>query len=135
MCEILAAVAATWHCRTMLQGRDVLLFVDNEAAAVALVKGSAGCPDAAAAVAVAHAMWAGMGARVWIEWVDSESNPADGPSRDGVGCMYCAAHGWSVEAPQQPPWEEFFSGPDRLHRLITACVGVQQRTPHANVPR
>ena len=72
-------------------GRDVIAFVDNEAAVSALVRGASRATDAAQLVELAHALLLKLGCRLWIEWVDSLSNPADGLSRDGVEDLWTKA--------------------------------------------
>ncbi|CAK0807283.1 unnamed protein product, partial [Prorocentrum cordatum] len=66
-----------------LRGRDVIWFVDNEAAAAAGIRGGSGETEVDIMMQAAHLLWMHLDCRVWIEWVDSASNPADGLSRDG----------------------------------------------------
>ena len=37
----------------------------------------------------------------WYEWIDSDSNPADGLSRDGVSDQWTMSQGW--ELTELPP--------------------------------
>ena len=81
--ELLAAIApfislpAEWF-----QGRPVELWIDNSSAVAALVKGYSGKPDCARLVNMFHFAIARLGlASLWIDYVASESNPADVPSR------------------------------------------------------
>ena len=79
-----AAAAAPWLSRESFRGRDFIWFVDNAAAVSTLIRGSARPEDIdhiAAAVAFQNAS---LNHRAWYEWIDSESNPADGLSRDGL---------------------------------------------------
>ena len=69
--------------REVLQ-RDVLIFVDNEAAVSALIRGASRVADAAQLSELFHALLLKLAARAWVEWVDSDSNPADGLSRRGL---------------------------------------------------
>ena len=64
--------------------RDVLIFVDNEAAVSALIRGASRVADAAQLTELFHALLLRLAARAWVEWVDSDSNPADGLSRRGL---------------------------------------------------
>ena len=57
--------------------RDLLVFVDNEAAVSALIRGGSRVADAAWLVELFHALALRLGSRAWIEWTDSESNPSD----------------------------------------------------------
>ena len=63
-------------------GRPVELWVDNTGAVGALVKGYSGVPDCARIVNMFHFAIAKLGlASLWIDYVPSESNPGDIPSR------------------------------------------------------
>ena len=74
-----AVAAATW-CETLID-RDVLVFLDNEAARYALVKGYSPVASAAKLLGEAWLSFSRSGASVWIARVPSGSNPADAPSR------------------------------------------------------
>ena len=75
-------------------GRDVTCFVDNEAAAAALIRGGFGAEDVDLLSQLAHLAFMPLQARVWFEWVDSEANPADGLSRLGLDDPWTRAQGW-----------------------------------------
>ena len=47
-----------------------------------MVKGASGQGDVAAIIAFTHAIAIKFSIRWWIEWVASDDNPADAPSRD-----------------------------------------------------
>ena len=65
-----------------LEGRPVELWIDNSGAIGALVKGYSGVPDCARIVNLFHFAAAKVGIKsLWIDYVASESNPADVPSR------------------------------------------------------
>ena len=65
-----------------LHGRPVELWIDNSGAIGALIKGYSGVPDCARIVNLFHFATAKLGiASLWIDYVPSESNPADIPSR------------------------------------------------------
>ena len=51
-------------------------------AVAALTKGYSGVPDSARLVHIFHAWCAGAQASVWLEYVPTQPNPADAPSRD-----------------------------------------------------
>ena len=82
--EALAVLWATLAFKEELCNRDVILFVDNQAVCSALVRGSSSSDDIATIVALCHLVWAAFCTRVWIEYVPSDDNPADGLSRDGI---------------------------------------------------
>ena len=66
----------------MRHGRLVELWVDNSGAVAALVKDYSGLPDCSRLVNIFHFAIAKLGLEsLWIDYVPSESNPADVPSR------------------------------------------------------
>ena len=74
-----AVAAAIW--REALLDRDVIFFLDNEAARFSLVKGYTPISSAAKLLGEAWLCLSGCGASAWIARVPSGSNPADAPSR------------------------------------------------------
>lgn len=81
--ELMPSFAIPWDCEGIWKAIDVRWFVDNEAAAAALVKGYSCQPDMHAVTVEAHLLWARLQWRVWVDPVDSGANVADGVSRDG----------------------------------------------------
>jgi hypothetical protein len=79
--ELYPAVAARLVWAKLLKHRKVLVFVDNEAARVALIKGNSGNHHSAQLVWSFHDMDIEQQCRMWIARVPSCSNPADAPSR------------------------------------------------------
>ena len=78
--EAVCAVVAAWHFQDRLRGRDILYWVDNAPALEALIKGTSPMPDIALIAELAQITWAHLHMRIWLEWVDSGSNQADGLS-------------------------------------------------------
>ena len=78
-------LAALYNEREVLQGRDILFFVDNMGALAALVAGYSRNGDAADLAACFHIVAAEMQCRVWLEWVDSKANIIDKLSRGPDG--------------------------------------------------
>ena len=79
--ELLPVVLAQELWGDRFRGRRVLIFVDNDAARHALIKGAS--PSGPSALMV-DAFWtreAELEAFSWVERVPSPSNPADAPSR------------------------------------------------------
>ena len=63
-------------------GWPVELWVDNSGAVGGLIKGYSGVPDCARIINLFHFVLARLGiASLWIDYVPTESNVADGPSR------------------------------------------------------
>jgi len=81
--ELAAALAAILSLpEAWLRNRPVELWIDNSGAVGSLVKGYSGVPDCARIVNMFHFAVAKAGmASLWIDYVPSESNPADVPSR------------------------------------------------------
>ena len=101
--EAFDPLTATWDCAA-LRERDVIWFVDNEAAVATLIRGASTQGDVQAIVEASHLLWSLRRLRVWIEWIDSDSNPSDGLSRDGLICSWCAKHGITLTLAKPPPW-------------------------------
>lgn len=62
-------------------GKQVIHWVDNSSAVAALAKGYSSAIDSALIVQATHATLAGLGADVWFEYVRTDANVADEPSR------------------------------------------------------
>ena len=88
------ALAVLQH---VVAGRDVIAFVDNEAAVSALVRGTSRATDAAQLAEVTHAILLRLSCRLWIERTDSISNPADGLSREGLDDPWTMRQGYELE--------------------------------------
>ena len=72
--------------------------VDNTSAEAALVRGYSTKADTAAIVAAVHIACAQRDVRIFYLHVDSDSNPSDGLSRDGV------TDEWTVQAAERLGW-------------------------------
>ena len=102
--EALCALAVPLLHAGELRGADVLWFIDNEAAASAVIRGQSKTEDVhgialTAAMCVQH-----LNARVWVEWIDSESNPSDGLSRAGVSDPWTCSQPWQLAVAHLPHW-------------------------------
>lgn len=82
---------------------DLIVFVDNEAAASSIIRGDSTQRDLAEIAQGIHWLSARHQIRLWVEWIDSESNPSDGLSRDGLSDSWTAQQGWQLAAAQVPP--------------------------------
>ena len=81
--ELIAAICAFVSLPPeWLAGRPVELWIDNSGAIGALLRGYSGVPDCARIVNMFHfAVAKARPSSLWIDYVPSESNPADIPSR------------------------------------------------------
>lgn len=104
--EAFAAYAALWNHKDALKDQDLLLFVDNESAASALIRGTSSQDDVGAVVQAFHWLAASINCRVWIEWIDSESNPSDGLSRLGLIDPWTLLQDWELGLAMTPPWND-----------------------------
>ncbi|CAE7557407.1 Dnmt3b [Symbiodinium sp. CCMP2456] len=99
---ILQAFAA--FCHLNLRCQDVVLFVDNQAVVSSLIKGACSEDDISLVLLCLHLFWAHLSCRVWLEWVPSDDNPADGLSRDGALDEWTTKQGWSLRTQPCLPW-------------------------------
>ena len=80
--ELLGLLAVVWTLgEEVLQDREVLMFCDNTAAMSAAVHGYARSPNMAALSNTLHLALASLRCSLWVEWVPSDANCADVPSR------------------------------------------------------
>ena len=105
-CEALAIPAALLRNADILTNCDILWFVDNEAACSSLVRGASKEEDVASIAGAAHLMMLSRRCRIWFEWIDSDSNPADGLSRDGCEDAWTANQGWQLRNEVPIKWAE-----------------------------
>ena len=82
--EALVPYVAMLNHPELLAGCDVLWGVDNTSAEAGLIRGYSSKADTANLIAATHIVMARRDIRAFWFHVDSESNPADGPSRDGL---------------------------------------------------
>jgi hypothetical protein len=105
-CEAFCAVVVPFLHPHLFRHKDVIWFIDNQAALSSLIKGSSSQSDISLIATFAHLMFAVLGCRVYFEWVDSEANPSDGLSRDGVVDSWTCQQGWQVEFIPEFPWTQ-----------------------------
>ena len=113
--ELLAAVAVYYSLAAELRGREVIHFIDNSGAMACLIKDYSSDVDSARLV---HAFWGlacALEIDVWFEFVYSEANVADWPSR---GWLSFATELGAVvvkplRLPQSDAWAFAESVPDR----------------------
>lgn len=80
--ELLAAASAYLSLATWIKNRDIIHFIDNTAAVVGMAKGYSPQLDSARIIHAYHALNVKMQANVHFEWVKSEANIADLPTRN-----------------------------------------------------
>ena len=66
-----------------------------------------------------HAIFARLGVRVWIEYVESASNPSDGLSRAGLEDAWTVAQGWTLK---EVPCPSFFGMDAALVESVQSIV-------------
>ena len=77
--------AAIIDAPDFFRNHDVLWFCDNEAAVSTIIRGACVPEDINGFAEATAILSAKLGCRLWVEWVDSKSNPSDGLSRAGLG--------------------------------------------------
>ena len=87
---------------SLLADQDLLWFVDNEAAASAMIRGSSGFRDVDQIVQLSSILLLRLRARLWIEWVNSDANPSDGLSRDGLADQWTQSQAWDLSEAALP---------------------------------
>jgi hypothetical protein len=79
-----AAVYESPQIASRIAGRDVLHWIDNTSALYSAVKGYSGAPDIARVVSMLQSRWLHLRIYPWLEFVKSEANLSDDPSRGRV---------------------------------------------------
>jgi hypothetical protein len=87
-----------------LQGRDAFWFIDNTVTLSAMIKGTSSEPDIARAAAALHLALAARSCRMWFEYVESDSNWADEPSRELWRSKFLGQHGFEARPGDVPAW-------------------------------
>ena len=110
-------IVTLWTLRVKLRGRRILWLVDNSASLHALIKGTSSNPTLGRAVELYHMFCYWFQVTVWFEFVDSDSNFADGISRDlhedsfsrglGITPCECFVHTWMWSDSLTQVWASF----------------------------
>ena len=101
--ETLAVLVATVLCPDHLANSDLLWFVDNESAVSALIRSSTSQEDVHLISQATHVKLHSLGCRLWVEWIDSESNLSDGLSRLGILDPWTCDRQWQLQDFPFPP--------------------------------
>ena len=81
----------------IMQNADLTVFCDSLVVVAGVAKGSSAAPELEALHLAIHHWAVRIGCRLHIEYVDSYSNLAGGPSREGVSCAIYAELGCSSD--------------------------------------
>ena len=99
--EAVAVLTALVLAPESLSNRELVWFIDNEAALSSLIRGTSRAEDVGHIAACTQVAMLEHSCTAWYEWIDSDSNPADGLSRDGVSDQWTMSQGW--ELTELPP--------------------------------
>ena len=105
--ELLAAVVAYTTFPDLLAGQHVIHWIDNESAVYSLAKGYSGAADSARVVNLFHACVAQLGVTPWLEYVGTDDNIADLPSRGEWRLLLTLGGSGSFRAAVVPPVSSF----------------------------
>ena len=86
---------------------------------MAIIEGASAKADLSAIYVATRAVFAYLRCRVWIEYVDSASNPADRLSRAGLEDAWARAQGWALK---EVPCPAFFDVDSALVDSVDATV-------------
>ena len=113
--ELIAAAAAYYTFPELVNGRDVMHFIDNTAALSSTVHGYSSRPAMAEVVTLYHLRLFALQVSVWHEWIPSSANIADIPSRtlDAVDDPVLK-HLNAVEVPFVFPPESHWNNPENI---------------------
>ena len=103
-CECAALPTAVFHEHARLRDRDVLWFVDNTAALAGVVKGTSGEPINERLIGQFWMAVSQIGARIWVEYLDSKGNWSDGISREFDQDEFVREKRVRVRELQDPLW-------------------------------
>ena len=92
--EAVCGIVVPYLFPSVFQHRDVLWYVDNEAAVSSLIRATSSQTDVHDICQATQALLGILSSRCWFEWIDSDSNPADGLSRDGLLDEWTRKQGW-----------------------------------------
>lgn len=92
----LAALVIPFIHGHLLANKDVLWFIDNEAAVASLIRAGSSQLDVHLICTFSHAWCFQHNARVWYEWIDSSSNASYGLSRAGLNDAWTLRQGWNI---------------------------------------
>jgi len=122
-CELFTVYLALYHEAAKWEGADIIWFIDNVSAAMAIIKGASAKADLSAISVAIHAVFARLRIRVWVEYVESASNPADGLSRAGLEDPWTVAQGWQLREVECPAFFDMDSAlVDSIESIVTGAL-------------
>ena len=122
-CELFTAHTLIANEAECLRDSDPVWYIDNMSAAMALIKVSSAKADTIAIAVALHAIFARLGVRVWVEYVESASNPADGLSRAGLEDPWILAQGWAFKKVPCPSFFDMDTATvDSVQSIVTAAL-------------
>ena len=122
--ELLAAASAYYSLSPWLHKRDVIHFIDNTAAASGMAKGYSSVPDSARIIHAFHALNVNLQTNVHFEWVKSEANIADMPTRNKFELLLeIGSKQVTLTSPPMASWRT----PDELYNFAQGATGIKQR--------
>ena len=117
-CEAVAVPQLIIQLQDVFAGRDVVWYIDNEAACSSLVRGASRQEDVGLLSGIAHLIMMLLHCRIWFEWVDSDSNPSDGLSRDGLCDEWTLRQGWDLYELPPLEWDALHAVSDDTLRFL-----------------
>ena len=91
--ELIACIISVFEFPELFEHKAITFHLDNTRGLMALIKGSSQAPDLAHLSMSAHACFTVLKAVPWLECVGSQSNIANGGSREGCSDAWAALSG------------------------------------------
>ena len=122
--ELLAAASAYYSLSPWLYKHDVIHFIDNTAAASGMAKGYSPVIDSARIIHAFHALNVNLQTNVHFEWVKSEANIADMPTRNSFALLQeFGSKRVALTIPPMSSWRP----PVELHKFAQGAAGGKTR--------
>ena len=116
--EAVVPFVAMYNHPEMLSNCDAIWGIDNASAEAGLIRGYSSKADTANLIAATHIVQARLDLRTFWFHVDSDSNPSDGASRDGLRDEWtqemAAKYKWRLTEAEVPPLSQWQDMPFRL---------------------
>ncbi len=115
--EQAAIILGISHFRAKLRNRDAVWYEDNAVVLAGLTKGASRDPYLDIGHSAIHLSLAHLRTRIWWEYVQSEANWADGPSRHLESDEWAKLHDFQICRAEIPtwPWSAPPRGPYEVH--------------------